>query len=476
MTALHEDFDSKNDFATEDNFEPSPVQASQELEQDCESQETGQEYDFVEKPDDDYYCPVSSELLLEPQQTSCCGHHISQEAIDRLTRERKPCPMCKEEDFTAQTDKYFRRKVYQLKVRCPHKLYGCEWVGELGNLYFHSTTCLKRPWQCQYCDHETTFDVGTNEHISNCTQYPLPCPNQCGIGVILRCDAEKHLLVCPLQLVECEFASYGCEVKVPRRDLTRHMTENAQHHLMSATLLNLRLTRELHQKMEEKDQQIAELKKQISNLDRKLTWEMGDLKSNLAERTDRGRARPSQYPQVTRENPSSRPARHQQQSERSFAGRRTQASAIPRVTGGVTTRTVTLDDFSQQQAKGGTGRWQSEVFKCRGYFFGLEIDTNGYGEGRNSHLSALLYSEPSVTDCTLIWPAKVRVHLEMLDQRELKHQQNTTSVTFGAPFRRTSKVLTSQFFPLNDLRYNAQTGTEYLKDDRITFKVSITIE
>ena len=71
--------------------------------------------------------------------------------------------------------------------------------------------------------------------------------------------------MCPLQLVECEFANTGCEVKVPRRDLTRHMTENAQHHLMSETLLNLRLTRELHQKLEEKDQQIAELKQQLIN-------------------------------------------------------------------------------------------------------------------------------------------------------------------------------------------------------------------
>ncbi len=56
------------------------------------------------------------------------------------------------------------------------------------------------------------------------------------------------------------------------------MTENAQHHLVTATLLNLRLTRELHQKMEEKDQQITELKQQMTeqkmNLDTKLQQQL----------------------------------------------------------------------------------------------------------------------------------------------------------------------------------------------------------
>ena len=115
---------------------------------------------------------MSLELLTEPYLTSCCGHHISQQAVDRLIRERKPCPMCKEENFTAQADKYFKRKFINiLKVRCPHKKNECEWVGELGDLNNHSISCPKRPW-CQYCGHKSTHDVGTNEHIPSCAQYP----------------------------------------------------------------------------------------------------------------------------------------------------------------------------------------------------------------------------------------------------------------------------------------------------------------
>ena len=91
------------------------------------------DYDFVEQPDQDCFCPVSLELLTEPYLTSCCGHHISKQSIDRLIRERKPCPMCKEDGFTAHVDKYFKRKTINvLKVRCPHKKSGCDGWGNWG--------------------------------------------------------------------------------------------------------------------------------------------------------------------------------------------------------------------------------------------------------------------------------------------------------------------------------------------------------
>ena len=120
---------------------------------------------------------------------------------------------------------------------------GCAWVGELVDHNLHCTACPKRPWKCQHCNYETTYEVGTQDHTPKCTKYPHPCPNRCEIGTVPRCKVESHLLVCPMRLVECGFANDGCDVKVPRRDLPRHMSESAQQHLMNATLLNLRLTR-----------------------------------------------------------------------------------------------------------------------------------------------------------------------------------------------------------------------------------------
>ena len=224
------------------------------------------EYDFVEEPSQDYLCPVTLELLRDPQQTTCCGHHLSLEAATRLQQGGKPCPMCKEPNLATMPDKFYKRKVNELKVRCPNKGSGCEWVGDFRSMDQHSNSCPKRPCQCDFCGFKGTYEVVTNDHSPVCVKYPEPCPNQCEIGTVPRCDMEKHLTQCPLQLVECEFAQAGCHERIPRQDLPRHMEEGAQRHLLSMSLFNLNLTRELHQKMDEKDRQIATLQEQNREL------------------------------------------------------------------------------------------------------------------------------------------------------------------------------------------------------------------
>ena len=107
----------------------------------------------------------------------------------------------------------------------------------------YAAACPKRPWQCQYCEFASTNDL-QKEHVEQCTKYPIPCPNKCEVGTVPRCDVEKHRTECALEPVACEFTDIGCSVKVARRDLKIHMEESQQQHLLSATLLNLKLTKE----------------------------------------------------------------------------------------------------------------------------------------------------------------------------------------------------------------------------------------
>ncbi len=436
------------------------------------------DYDFVEQPDQDYFCPVSLELLVEPHQTSCCGHHISQQAANRLIRERKPCPVCKEDNFATHEDKFFKRNcINKLKVYCSHKKSGCEWTGELGDLNHHTTACPKRPWKCKYCEFESIYEIGPTDHTPNCANYPLPCPNQCEIDTFPRCQADRHLLECPLQLVECEFAGTGCNVKVPRRDLAGHMTENAQHHLMTATLLNLRLTRELHQKIEEKDQQITELKQQMTD--------------KIAAQLDQQK----EYFDIKLQNQTETfDAKLQQQAMKLNTIEAN--SLFLRYSIGLpatfTCHKLTLSEFKKFQAEGAAGSWFSEPFYNYpgGYRFKLKIDTNGSGEGAGTHLSAYLYLLEGDYDDERQWPIMVTVRLTMLDQqRDVRHHTCPEIVVKYEKAGQQSKCINGKYYLLNEqqpvvhsegsllkLLFASIVLCKYFSNDSIKFKLELKIK
>ena len=135
------------------------------------------EYDFIEEPSEDFFCPVTFDLLREPHQTLCCGNHLSQEAVTRL--KGQPCPICKKPDFGTLPDKFYIRRVNELKLYCPSKSLGCEWVGELGSLDRH----LNGEGGCRYV------------------------------------------------LVACDFSHAGCRTKLPRELLQVHLSTNVEGHL-----------------------------------------------------------------------------------------------------------------------------------------------------------------------------------------------------------------------------------------------------
>ena len=98
---------------------------------------TVQEYDFVKNPSEDYVCPVTLGILLQPHQMACCGKHLSDEAVAIIKKERGACPMCKEPIFLSMLDKHFRREVHELCVFCHYKDLGCKWKGKLSDLNHH---------------------------------------------------------------------------------------------------------------------------------------------------------------------------------------------------------------------------------------------------------------------------------------------------------------------------------------------------
>ena len=176
------------------------------------------EYDFIEQPPEEFFCPVSFAVLLEPYQTQCCANHLSQEAYQRL--QGQPCPVCRKENLTAMKDNFHKRKALSLKVRCPHKAEGCEWQGELRSL---------------------------EQHVAQS---------------------------CGLKVIQCDFSYAGCGAQLQRRLMSAHIKEGMEAHL---SLLSL-VAQEVPKLQTVVQQQTDLVKKQDDQLKQQITQQGDQMK------------------------------------------------------------------------------------------------------------------------------------------------------------------------------------------------------
>ena len=257
---------------------------------------SGYQCEFVDSVED-YECPLCLHVTREPSLTSCCGQHFCQTCINRILADQKPCPLCKASVFNIMLDKKQKRRMMSLKVVCSKKAAGCDWVGSLGDLDSHvsvangdcqfasvncsnncgetvqrkllathlANDCLKRPDSCKYCQLKSTYEEIRDKHTPVCTKYPVPCPNKCQTDSLERGQLQQHIRECPLQQIDCELKELGCNVKVPRKDIPKHMEESTQSHLLLVTMHTNEQVRSLQQ------QHVATLKKLTDTEDKLLT-------------------------------------------------------------------------------------------------------------------------------------------------------------------------------------------------------------
>ena len=182
-----------------------------------------------------------------------------------MSRQKKrACPCCNRETFNDFPNLGLQQPLYAFQVHCSHKVDGCEWKGELGQLDNHlnlnilseedelegcafanikcsycseivirnslqhhkNELCDKRPFSCEYCnDYESTYDDVIHNHWPVCGSHLVQCPNKCG-AFPQRQDCEKHVSSdCPLTEVECDFNFAGCEVKLLRKEMPDHIKD-----------------------------------------------------------------------------------------------------------------------------------------------------------------------------------------------------------------------------------------------------------
>ena len=115
-------------------------------------------------------------------------------------------------------------------VKCLNK---CGKLLERRYLVSHmEMTCSNRIVECQHCHTQGPHNQITGPlHRKSCPKLPLPCPNKCEVGSVPREDMEAHRKECPLEMIQCEFYSVGCEVRMARKDQEEHQKQNMEKHL-----------------------------------------------------------------------------------------------------------------------------------------------------------------------------------------------------------------------------------------------------
>lgn len=269
-------------------------------------------YEFVNGSPDDFKCPVCFDAIYGAKKTTCCGHHLCETCSERLTGSL--CPVCKLGPLKTQEDEYFRKKLDDLKVYCPHKgerhtykkqfydpeyamfwmpslsdpiTVTCKFQCELGDIQshldkdcplqlvtckykcdttdlrrfeveYHEKNCRMRPHKCRYCSYEASaFQI--EKHFQVCPKIPVECPNRCMKDKILRESIVAHLTHCKLHKVSCEFAYAGCTVTPTRKNYESHLQESTNIHLK---LLGIHCAH--------KDKEMEDMKMRLAELETKL--------------------------------------------------------------------------------------------------------------------------------------------------------------------------------------------------------------
>ena len=161
-----------------------------------------------------------------------------------------------------------REDVENHRNTCPLEEVSCNWecgiVLKRQSLASHiQTDCPRHEVECQYCHIEGEHQFIEGEHTEECPKFPLPCPNACEVSSMPCETIELHREKCPLEMIQCEYYSVGCEAKMERRNQKAHEKDKMEDHLLLTKYKLDRVKSETMAELEEKfDARIEELEAQ----------------------------------------------------------------------------------------------------------------------------------------------------------------------------------------------------------------------
>ena len=305
--------------------------------------------------------------------------------------------------------------------------------------------CPQRPYSCEYCDNFTsTFEGVTLNHFPICSDRPVPCPNGCELSPKAKL-LENHLKKeCPLEVIECPFSYAGCAEKVTRQNMPEHITQRlALHMSLQATShqqelkkLNSRI-KELEMKLEESEKSHEHSKAEVTELKRANKVLLDRIKlecksqvvifgqelktaqdqrlkghlSTLRGEIKRARAEVKQeiskeHQAILREEIKKSQLETTERMKSNFEYLHCHVGLVP--------FTFIMPNFELEKLLNNS--WYSPSFYTHGYKMCLNVDANGYGSGKNSHVSVFVCMMKGDYDDQLKWPFRGDITIQILNQ------------------------------------------------------------
>ena len=478
----------------------------------------GYECLFVEDPPKylQTECSVCLCILEEPHIIDCeCSACCCRSCIDPIKAEGKPCPLCKSPFTTSIPDRRLQRTLNGLQVYCTYRELGCEWMGKLGlgKLYQHlnldndpdrfsgcpfvsvkcsfcktslrrqeiekheTDQCTQRPFQCVHCnEYKSTFQDVTCKHISVCPEQEVECPEKCGFHSKHK-NIDKHLInQCPLSQINCPFHSYGCMVKLPRKDMPSHITDNLSSHVFlqqESMLTEFRELKSQHSKVIEELEQSSVMLNEFRELKTQHSKVLEELEQSSVILNEFHELK-AQHSKVLEELEKSNAL--VRKLEREIDDLKLEQLSI-RSHFKVLPIRFFLTDFAAK--KRNELVWSSPPFYShpQGYKFCFEVYPSGYGKGKGTYISAFVHLMRGEFDNQLKWPFRGKIVIYLLDQESkgetllLETDFSDRIADHGAGRRIRSEKMdlgwgSHKCFSLGELQ------PKYLKNDVLYLKVS----
>ena len=277
-----------------------------------------------------------------------------------------PCPNNCKVKIVPREDMTKHRGECQLElVSCPNN---CGGKLKRQCLVTHiQTRCICRKVKCQYCHDLVEYQFIESQHKEECPKLPLLCPNKCKIGAVRREDMEAHRKECPLEIIQCEYHSVGCDTRMLRMNKQVHEEENTKQHLM--------LTKE---KLDSTEDKLADAMQRIDaleifmhrNISLSVQW-MGRLitMAKLFESGDQ---------------------------------------VCPVI--------IKMPEYNEKVDNSVSWRTNSFYTHNKGYKMCARVYPGGYDDARGTYLSMFLYVMKGKHDDELTWPLKGTFDVKLLNQ------------------------------------------------------------